>query len=189
VREILKMSGILTLITLTAAGALANIYLITRDRIALVEATREEEARKAALPEAVFFKRDSTSDGFIYYRGYADSTAGAEPVGFITLALGKGYSSKIRTVVGVDAKMNITGIKIAFQQETPGLGTRIEEVKSGQSAPWFQAQFKGKTIDYLEVVRTPDPERIEAITGATISSKAVSGSVRESIIKLRTVLQ
>ena len=92
-------------------------------------------------------------------------------------------------MVGVDREMKITGIKIAFQQETPGLGTRIEEVRKGDSAPWFQEQFRGKTLESLEVVRAADPERIEAITGATISSQAVANSVREAVEKLQNVIQ
>jgi electron transport complex protein RnfG len=105
------------------------------------------------------------------------------------MALGQGYSSTIRTVVGVDREMSITGIKVAFQQETPGLGTRVEEVKRGQKTSWFQDQFKGKKIEQLEVVRAKDPARIEAITGATISSKAVTNSVREALTKLKTVVK
>jgi len=189
VSEIFKLAAILTLITGVAAAALSNVYMLTRDRIAEVERAREAEARRAALPEAVVFKADSTAREFVFYRGWPDSSASGEPVGFITTALGKGYSSKIRTVVGVDRQMRITGIKIAFQQETPGLGTRIEEVKKGDEAPWFQTQFKDKTVEYLEVVRSPDPDRIEAITGATISSEAVTNSVREAVEKLQQVIR
>jgi len=189
VSEIFKLAGILTLITGIAATALSNVYMLARDRIARVESAREAEARRTALPQAAFFTPDTTADGFVFYRGWADSTASGEPVGYIALALGKGYSSRIRTMVGVDREMKITGIKIAFQQETPGLGTRIEEVRKGDSAPWFQEQFRGKTLESLEVVRAADPERIEAITGATISSQAVANSVREAVEKLQNVIQ
>ena len=187
--EIIRLAGVLTLITGIAATALSNVYMLARDRIAQVESAREEEARRTALPQATVFSADTTADGFVFYRGWADSTAGGEPVGYITLALGKGYSSRVRTMVGVDREMIITGIKIAFQQETPGLGTRIEEVRRGDKTPWFQEQFRGKTREYLEVVRTADPERIEAITGATISSEAVTSSVRKAVEQLEQVIR
>ena len=87
-------------------------------------------------------------------------------------------------MVGVDNSMTLTGIKIAFQQETPGLGTRVEEVKSGSKSPWFQDQFKGKKLDQLQVVRGKTDDMIEAITGATISSRAVTKSVREAVQSL-----
>ena len=188
-REIFKMGGILALITILAAGALSKVYMLTRDKIDQVERQREENARRAALPGAAVFKPDSASDGFRFYRGWADSSAAGEPVGFVVQALGKGYSSTISTMVGLDRQMKITGIKVAFQQATPGLGTRIEEVKKGDTEPWFQKQFRGKTIENLVVVRAHDPERIEAITGATISSKAVALSVREAIGKLEKAAQ
>lgn len=187
--EIFKLAGMLTLITGIAATALSNVYMLARDRIAQVESAREAAARRTALPQAAVFTADTTADGFVYYSGWADSSASGEAVGYITLALGKGYSSRIRTMVGVDGEMKITGIKIAFQQETPGLGTRIEEVRKGDDSPWFQEQFRGKTLEYLEVVRRADPERIEAITGATISSEAVTNSVREAVEQLQKVIQ
>jgi electron transport complex protein RnfG len=188
-RELIKLSGLLMLITLTAATALSNVYLLTRDRIAAVELAREENARKEALPEAVYFEVDSLEDGFVLYRGYNNPEGTGSPVGFTVLALGKGYSSTIRTVVGIDTGMTITGIKIAFQQETPGLGTKVEEIKGSENEPWFQKQFRGKREDQLKVVRTEDPEAIEAITGATISSTAVTKSVREALQKLRQILK
>lgn len=187
-RELIKLSGILMLITLTAATALSNVYLLTRDRIAAVELAREENARKKALPAAVYFEKDSL-DGFVFYRGYDNPEGSGSPVGFTGLALGKGYSSTIRTVVGVDTVMTITGIKIAFQQETPGLGTKVEEIKGSENEPWFQKQFRGKREGQLKVVRTKDPEAIEAITGATISSTAVTKSVSEAVQKLRKILK
>lgn len=187
--EIFKLAGVLTLITGIAATALSNVFMLTRDRIEQVELAREAEARRSALPEAVVFEADTTAEGFVFFRGWPDSSSSGEPAGYITLALGKGYSSRIRTVVGVDRELKITGIKIAFQQETPGLGTRIEEVRKGDDSPWFQEQFRGKALEYLEVVRTEDPERIEAITGATISSQAVTNSVREAVEELQKVIQ
>ena len=188
-REFMKLSGILMLITLSAATALSNVYLLTRDRIAAVELAREENARKEALPLAVYFEKDSLGDGYVFYRGYNNPQGSGSPVGFTALALGKGYSSTIRTVVGVDTGMTITGIKIAFHQETPGLGTKVEETKGSDTQPWFQKQFRDKREDQLVVVRTRDPQAIEAITGATISSTAVTKSVREAVQKLRKMLK
>ena len=188
-KDILKLSGILTIITLVAAGGLSQVFLMTRDLIAEVEAAREEAARRAALPEASVFRPDTTADGFVFFRGYADQSAAGDPVGYIGLALGKGYSSQIRTMVGVNSKLEITGIKVAFQQETPGLGTRVEEKRKGQDDPWFQAQFRGRTTDRLAVQRSSGPDGIEAITGATISSRAVAESVRETVKKLESVIR
>jgi H+/Na+-translocating ferredoxin:NAD+ oxidoreductase subunit G len=187
-RDILKLAGALTLITVLAAGALSRVYLMTRDKIAEVERQRELNAMKAALPAASAFEPDTTGDGFVYFRGFADSVKAGEPVGYVALALGKGYSSTIRTMVGVSPALEITGIKVASQQETPGLGTRIEEVRRGEDDPWFQSQFKGKTEAAVKLLRGGGPQGIEAITGATISSRAVTISVREAVQRLDQVV-
>lgn len=182
-REMLKMAAVLALITVCSASALSNVYLLTRDKIAFVEAAREAEARQVAMPTAGWFERDS-SGTFVFYRAYDDSVS-RNQVGFVVPAEGQGYSSVIRTMVGVDNSMTLTGIKVAFQQETPGLGTRVEEVRRGETFPWFQDQFKGKTPEQLLVVRVPDPNHIESITGATITSDAIASSVRAAIERLR----
>ncbi len=187
-RDILKLASALTLITVIAAGALGKVYLLTKDRIAEVERQRELNAMKTALPSASAFEPDTTGDGFVYYFGFADSAKTGEPVGYVALALGKGYSSTIRTMVGVDPEMVITGIKVASQQETPGLGTRIEEVRRGEDEPWFQGQFKGKTEAVVKLLRGGGPRGIESITGATISSRAVTLSVRETVQRLDKVV-
>jgi electron transport complex protein RnfG len=187
-RDILHLAGVLTLITVLAAGALSRVHLMTRDQIAAVERQREIDAMKAALPGAATFEADTTRDGFVYYRGYEGQSASGTPKGYVALALGKGYSSTIRTMVGLDSEQKITGIKVASQQETPGLGTRVEEVRSGDDEPWFQSQFKGKGVSALQLVRGGGPNGIEAITGATISSRAVTSSVRETVTELDKVI-
>lgn len=188
-RDIFKLAGALTLITVIAAGALSRVYLMTRDRIAEVERLREFRAMKTALPAASVFEPDTTGDGFVYYRGFAGEEQSGEPVGYVALALGKGYSSTIRTMVGVDPGLTITGIKVASQQETPGLGTRIEEVRRGEKDPWFQRQFKGKAEAAVKLLRGGGPSGIESITGATISSRAVTVSVRATVQRLDQVIE
>jgi len=187
-RDFLHLAGVLTLISVLAAGALSRVHLMTRDRIAAVELQKELDAMKAALPGAGIFEADTTGDGFAYYLGYPGESASGEPLGFVALALGKGYSSTIRTMVGVDSSGIITGIKVASQQETPGLGTKVEERRRGEDEPWFQSQFRGKGESDLQLVRGGGAHRIEAITGATISSRAVASSVRETVIQLDKVI-
>ncbi len=186
-REIIKLAIILAFISLVAASALSNVYLATRDKIAAVEAGREAEARRAAFPGATYFEKDSSA-ALLFYRAFPDSL-NRTLIGYVVPAAGQGYSSTIRTMVGVDTFMVIAGIKVSSQQETPGLGTRVEEIRSGAKTPWFQDQFKGKSIGQLQVVRGKDPNQIEAITGATISSKAVTVSVRDALDKLQSIVK
>ena len=87
-------------------------------------------------------------------------------------------------MVGVDTTGAIVGVQVLSQQETPGLGARIEEVKYGEKDPWFQRQFVGKSAASVAVDK--DGGEIQSVTGATISSRALSKSVIAAFGKLKT---
>ena len=75
-------------------------------------------------------------------------------------------------MVGIDKNNKITGIEVISQQETPGLGAKIKESS-------FLQQFIGKTLEELKIKK--DGGKIDAVTGATISSRAVTNGVRQAI--------
>jgi len=219
-------SFIRLVITLTAIAAVASfglsaVYNSTHEIAEEYKVQEEECARCEVLPgagDAVFEKTetDSILDGhpFVYYTARApeaaagevaegDSIAPGDIIGYTFTAYGSGYSSTIETVVGADASGVVQGIKITFQQETPGLGAKVEEVASenllwdvvsghavdeSDTRPWFQVQFAGKRAEDLVVVKTKGDPGILAITGATISSKAVTGSVRRGLDMLTTFI-
>jgi len=181
--DILKLAAILGLIAVIASGSLAVVNRATKPRIEAYKAQQQARARKEVLPaaeEGVYVSTDEASD-FPYYVGYAHADT-TEPVGYVFLAFGKGYSSTIEMVVGVDLAGTVTGISIVGQQETPGLGAKITEVRYGESGAWFQRQFKGKTVSQLLVDK--DGGEIDSITGATISSRAVTRGVRTALARL-----
>ena len=202
--NIFKLAAILGLITVIAAGSLALVNQATKPRIEAYKAQQQIQARREVLPtaqegvyvcteevhackevlpaakEGVHVLTDEGSD-FPYCVGYARADT-TEPVGCVLLASGKGYSSTIEMVVGVDLAGALTGISIVSQQETPGLGAKITEIRYGESEPWFQAQFKGKTVTQLSVDK--DGGAIDSITGATISSRAVTDGVRSALKRL-----
>ena len=105
--------------------------------------------------------------------------------GWVIKSSGQGYADKIELLVGVDANaQTITGLFILDQKETPGLGNKIME-------PVWRNQFNRKsTRQPLTAVKTKAaaPNEITAITGATISSKAVCGIVNQSLNNLRQPL-
>ena len=61
--------------------------------------------------------------------------------------------------------------------------------KGKKTQPWFQQQFKQKTYNQLIVTKVKDDEKITAITGATISTKAVVNAVQDAIHKIKNVVQ
>lgn len=183
-KDIFKLGGLLLLITIVAASALAAVYNVTKPLIEEQKRIVLEKALLAALPEA-----DAEAivpvikeNNVLYYKGYKskDKTL---PAGCAFVAYGPGYSSTIETMVGVDSLGNIIGLKIMSQTETPGLGTKVEEIKYGQSEPWFQKQFLLKSVPKLAVDK--DGGDIQSVTGATISSRAVTKSIVQAYEKLQ----
>jgi electron transport complex protein RnfG len=112
----------------------------------------------------------------IFYKGYSapDTT---KLIGYAFTGRSTGYSSVIETLVGVDSAGQVIGIRVLSQTETPGLGTKIQEVKYGEKLTWVQKQFIGKSAATTKVDK--DGGEIVSITGATISSRAVAKSVSE----------
>jgi len=90
---------------------------------------------------------------------------------------GKGYSSYIHILASVDKNFILKKISVLGHGETPGLGDEIEK-------EYFQKQFEGKTVDTLVVIKGETPDKIQAITGATISSRAVTEDGVRNGIKL-----
>jgi electron transport complex protein RnfG len=170
-KEILRYGIILGVICLVASGLLAGVNSFTKSRI-IAQAQQEEEASlKEVVPEAVHFEAVRSGNDIIYYRAHDKN---AKLVGFAFKASGKGYSSEIETMVGMAADGSIIAIKILSQNETPGLGARVIE-------PSFTRQFANKNIQHLN--------EVQAITGATISSKAVLDAVKKKAQNLQALIK
>ena len=90
-----------------------------------------------------------------------------QDIGYIVEGFGKGYSSYIHVLASVDKNFIVQKISVLGHGETPGLGDEIEK-------DYFLNQFKGKSADNLVVIKGETPDKIQAITGATISSRAVT---------------
>ena len=175
-KDIIKLGGILMVITAIAAAGLAKVYSVTKPLIEEQKRLALERALTNALPtadkDAIF--PVGQEDNISYYKGYTTADT-SEFVGYAYVAYGPGYSSVIETMVGVDTLGKIIGMKVLSQVETPGLGTKVEEIKYGENDPWFQRQFIDKNAARIAVDK--DGGEIMSITGATISSRALTKSV------------
>ena len=94
-------------------------------------------------------------------------------VGLAYDAAGMGHEGPIDVMVGVDTAGKITGISIMTQSETPGLGSRVTE-------PSFTKQFKGLTLSN-SLNLSAKGGKIDAVSGATVSSKGVVKAVRKAL--------
>jgi electron transport complex protein RnfG len=92
---------------------------------------------------------------------------GPVDIGYVVEGFGKGYSSYIHILASVDKDFIVQKISILGHGETPGLGDEIEK-------DYFLDQFKGKSADNLVVIKGETQDKIQAITGATISTRAVT---------------
>ncbi|MBM3252260.1 MAG: RnfABCDGE type electron transport complex subunit G [Candidatus Omnitrophica bacterium] len=170
---------ILLLICFCASLVLSVTYKFTHSRIEAQAITEEKAALDGVYPEAADFGEEKLGDE-TYYVAKKDNKL----MGYIIRAKTKGYASTINMLVGFDPKGIIKGIKILTQEETPGLGAKINEVRYGEDKPWFLKQFEGKKPQELDL------KNIQAITGATISSTAVLEGVKKAVSEfLSTVKQ
>ena len=188
---------VLGLICTLAAFGVAGSYRMTRERIVEKSIADEESARSAVVgvdgrgqvtfttmnPEA------STADQVAEARNEAGET-----LGYSALGQAQGYGGRVNVMVGMGPQAErIIGLKVVKQSETPGLGTRVAEVKSSrtwfgiltrqapegepETTPEFLKQFIGREESQ---VRLDGKNAVQAITGATVSSTAVVNATRNA---------
>ncbi|MDP3142780.1 MAG: RnfABCDGE type electron transport complex subunit G [Candidatus Omnitrophota bacterium] len=161
---------ILLVICLCASLVLSLTYKITHAKIEAQEVETEKDLLDDVFPQAATFE-DKMLDGKRYYIAEKDG----QELGYIIKVEAGGYSSTIVMLAGFDKTGKIEGVEVLSQQETPGLGAKIAEVKAGEKKPWFLKQFAGKRIEEVDL------KNIHAITAATITSKAATDAVRTSV--------
>ena len=148
--------------------------MVTSGAIAEQQVKAAEAARQAVLPSAEQFTEltapQELKDAFA---GYDASGAPAGKTGTIVT---KGYGGEIEITVGVDNDGVITGISVGGSSfsETAGLGARAKEA-------WFAEQYIGKASP---IALTKDGGEIDAITSATITSRAVTKAVNNAVLAL-----
>lgn len=188
---ILKDTLILTLITLIAGGLLGLVYEITKAPIAQQAENAKQEAYKAVFADADSFEvcveaEDSELASFLADNGFTAQTvneimeakdASGETLGYaINMTTSEGYGGDITFSMGVQLDGTMNGISILSIAETAGLGMNATKDE-------FKNQFNDKRAEAFEVTKsgaTAD-NQINAISGATITSEAVTGGVNAGL--------
>ena len=165
----------LTVIGLISGGILAVVYHWSLPKIEANQIAATKAAIFNVLPETKEYKLVQ-KDELVYYDCYDKR---GRKVGTAILCGGNGYQGVIKMMVGVNANFTkFTGMTVLEQVETPGLGAKIMEAK-------FQAQFKGLAtkppIEYVKGVKPEKSNEIEAITGATISTRSVVDIINKTV--------
>jgi electron transport complex protein RnfG len=169
--QLAKFGIILGAICLAATLVLAVTYEVTRPKIEAQLKQEEQAALKAIIPSA-----DSFSEKSIGGIEYFDAKKGGETIGYCIRVVANGYNGYIRMILGIDKAGIIKGMDVLEQYETPGLGSKIDEVRPGEKDPWFLRQFIGKHAATVTIKKD-----VDAITGATISSKAVTDAANKTV--------
>jgi electron transport complex protein RnfG len=171
VKEMLRYGFTLTVICIVASGLLAGVNVLTKSRIAAQAQAEEDASLNEVLPEAAHFETVKSGEEIIYYKAHDKEK---RLLGAAFRASGRGYSSTIETMVGMLKDGTIKAIKILSQNETPGLGARVTEDS-------FTSRFSNRGWQNLS--------EVDAITGATISSRAVIDSVKKKAEEIKALLE
>jgi len=181
-KDNLKIIGVLTGVCMLCGFVLAFVFSSAKDRI---EQNQKDYIRRAIYnlaPQAESVKEEQKKDSLVYFL----SDSSGNDLGYAFLCEGLGYQGPIKILFAADKKLKtILGIEIIESNETPGLGAKINE-------PEFKIMFSGVPVSRrLEVVKTAAEKKneIQAITSATVSSKAVVRIVNAGIDKLKEVLE
>lgn len=178
--SILKLGLNLFVICAIAAGLLAGTNQITAPLIEERNEQANNEARQTVLSDAKEFKLLDSSK----YKATSDVEVvevyeglnGSDIAGYTIKVLPKGYGGEIELMVGIKEDGSISGVNIGNMSETPGLGARSKEET-------FYGQYASKPATELTVIKsgTPGETEIQAISGATITSKAVTSGVNAAV--------
>lgn len=177
-RELFKLSAILTIICSLAAFSLALAYKHTKAPIAEQERLKKTRALKAVfsgdeipsdLP-VVDLKTGTDKNGKDLFRRFYLIKKDNEITGIAFELFAGGYNGEIDIMVGLTGNFELSGIKIIRHVETPGLGANI-------TTDAFVSQFKGMSLDKTAWKVKKNGGDIDQVTGATISSNAVLEAV------------
>ncbi len=183
-----------TITTRAVISSLKDAIQILKDDLAEIEvpadmqtevkpldkkALRALKNRLEVLPEAKTFveKKALADSNFVYYIAM-DSLN--KSIGYTVEASKQGYCSEIKLLAALDNELNIRQIKVLNQDETPALGAECQE-------GYFLKRFNGKSANALKVDK--DGGMIKSIAGATITTRAITNCLRDTITKLKSELQ
>ena len=176
-KESTLINMVITLLVVTAisSASLGFMYQLTKEPKAAAEKAKQNFAIKAVLPEydndpSVEAYEIESHDGGEQLTCYPASKNGELTGIAVKSWTMKGFSGLIRLMVGFDKTGNIINISVLEQKETPGLGTKMADVE-------FKDQYNGKHPGVIKLAVKKDGGTIDAITAATISSRAFSDAV------------
>ena len=176
-KEIFKPTLVLVVICFVVTACLAGTNAATKTAIEKQKEADTVKSQQAVLPEATSFEQAKGSKTCFVGK------KGSDVVGYVVTTEANSYGGQIQVMTGIDKDGKITGVNLLSTSDTPGLGLNAQKDS-------FRDQYKQKApTKGFEVVKGGGAKdgQINAITGATITSKAVTSAVNDAITEYEKV--
>lgn len=195
--KIIKNTAVLTAITLVAGCLLGLVYEVTKEPIAVAQENAKQEAYRAVLADAENFVEYTDFDAaeaeeIISEAGYTDDVdevvvaedASGKAIGYVvSVTSHDGYGGDISLSVGILNDGTVKGIEMLSISETAGLGMKANEAE-------FKDQFKDKQVKKFAYTKSGEEgdDKIDALSGATITTNAVTNAVDTALVYFQNML-
>ena len=196
--KIIKNTLILTVITVVSGLLLGIVYGITKEPIAAAQENTKQEAYRAVLSDASEFKEleDFDADSaaaLLEENGYSSNEitevvegldASGELTGYvINVTSSEAYDGELELSVGIASDGTVKGVEMLSISETAGLGMKADEAE-------FKDQFKDKKVEKFSYTKSGEEgdDKIDAISGATITTNAVTNAVDSALVYFQNEL-
>lgn len=180
-KEIIRLGTTLLVISLLAAVVLGFTQELTAPTIAENRLKKEKQIQLEVMPLADKFEQlEIEADTVVsldngvtikissVYKALKDG----ELTGYVVKSISNGYGGELEVLSGLTVEGKVLGVRMTTHQETPGLGANATK-------PDFYQQYNDKIAENLDVNKVKASEtEVQAITGATITSKAVTNAVQ-----------
>ena len=195
-KNIIKNTLILTAITLVAGILLGLVYEITKEPIALAKEAAKKEAYQQVMADADAFDgldlideatkqvEDTEESSGCTINEVVEAKVNGETVGYVvTTTTSEGYGGEIQISVGILTDGTVNGVAILSIGETAGLGMKATNEE-------FYGQYAGKNVEFFSVSKTgaSADNEIDALSGATITSNAMTKAVNSAIVYYKHAL-
>lgn len=168
-QSIFKVAFNLIMACLISGCIIGIVYYVTAPVAAEKSELMKQESMKGLVPEADHFNPVAGKENWF------SAEKGGTTIAYVVPGKTKGYGGEITMLVAVTKEGKVLDYNILTSNETPGLGD-----KAGQEP--FKSQIRGKAAAALTVVKDPsNKENVQAMTGATISSRAVTLAVKNAV--------
>lgn len=176
-KEIAVPAITLFLIAAICTAILAVTNGVTSPKIAENNLQAEIESRQLVFKDAKSFSDTVEVEDKAYVEALDES---GNVIGYVITSSSKGYGGEIKIMTGISADGNVTGIEILSIEETAGLGMNAKKDD-------FKNQYVGTSGEFTVVKSDAGENEVQALTGATITSQAVTNAVNEAVNLFKTV--